>query len=42
MAYKINRSDEVIVSDAPATARELKRLLKLQKTPEFYELELQK
>ena len=39
MAYKINRSDEVIVSDAPATARELKRLLKLQKTPEFYELE---
>ena len=40
MAYKINRDDEFIVlPDGPVTAREVRKYMKQQKTPEFYELE---
>lgn len=40
MAYKINRTDEhIVLPDGPASAREVRRAMKQQKNPEFYELE---
>ena len=40
MAYKINRTDEhIVLPDGPSSAREVRRAMKQQKTPEFYELE---
>ena len=40
MAYKINRDDEFIVlPDGPVSAREVRKYMKQQRTPEFYELE---
>ena len=40
MAYKINRDDEhIVIPDGPVTTREVRKLMKQQKTPEFYELE---
>ena len=40
MAYKINRDDEFIVlPDGPVSAREVRKHMKQQRTPEFYELE---
>jgi len=40
MSYKINRDDEhIVMPDGPITARQVKRYMKQQKTPEFYELE---
>ena len=40
MAYKINRTDEhIVLPDGPSSAREVRRAMKQQKNPEFYELE---
>ena len=40
MSYKINKADEhIVMPDGPITAREMKRYMKQQNTPEFYELE---
>ena len=40
MAYKINRDDEhIVIGDGPVTPREVRKLMKQRKTPEFYELE---
>ena len=40
MAYKINRDDEhIVIGDGPVTQREVRKLMKQRKTPEFYELE---
>ena len=39
MSYKINKADEhIVMPDGPITAREMKRYMKQQNTPEFYEL----
>ena len=40
MAYKINRDDEyIVIPDGVTSARQVRKLMKQQKTPEFYELE---
>ena len=40
MAYKINRDDEyIVIPDGETSARQVRKLMKQQKTPEFYELE---
>ena len=40
MSYKVNRDDEhIVIPDGPVTAREVRKLMKQKKTPEFYELE---
>ena len=40
MAYKIDTNDEnIVIGDGPVTDREVRRLMKETKTPEFYELE---
>jgi hypothetical protein len=40
VSYKVNSSDEhIVIPDGATSAREVKRLMKQQKTPEFYELE---
>ena len=40
MAYKINRDDEyIVIPDGVTSARQVRKIMKQQKTPEFYELE---
>ena len=40
MAYKINRDDEhIVIGDGPVTQRAVRKMMKQQKAPEFYELE---